>query len=67
MKKLFTLLLIALSINSYSQTVTIDKMVKEATENSQLEQLAHELFDLIGPRLVGTPQMKNVFHLWSSN
>ena len=52
MKKLFTLLLIFISINSYSQTETIDKMIEEATENSQLEQLAHELFDLIGPRLV---------------
>ncbi|MBS1567064.1 MAG: peptidase M28, partial [Bacteroidetes bacterium] len=33
-------------------------IVKEATEHSQLETLAHELFDRIGPRLVGTPQMK---------
>src|SRR3981189_279825 len=33
-------------------------IVKEATDNSQLEKLAHELFDVIGPRLVGTPQMK---------
>src|SRR5207253_2598283 len=33
-------------------------IVKEANENSQLEKLAHELFDVIGPRLVGTPQMK---------
>jgi hypothetical protein len=31
---------------------------KEANENSQLELLAHELMDVIGPRLVGTPQMK---------
>jgi carboxypeptidase Q len=31
---------------------------KEANGNSQLEKLAHELFDRIGPRLVGTPQMK---------
>ncbi|SFH34933.1 M20/M25/M40 family metallo-hydrolase [Pedobacter insulae] len=36
----------------------IDKIVKEANENSQLEKLAHELLDKIGPRLVGTPQMK---------
>ena len=33
-------------------------IVKEATTHSQLEKLAHELFDVIGPRLVGTPQMK---------
>lgn len=36
----------------------IDKIVKEVNENSQLEKLAHELLDKIGPRLVGTPQMK---------
>lgn len=36
----------------------IDNIVKEENENSQLTQLAHELFDKIGPRLVGTPQME---------
>ncbi|TDE16631.1 M20/M25/M40 family metallo-hydrolase [Dyadobacter psychrotolerans] len=36
----------------------VDGIVKEATENSQLEKLAHELMDVIGPRLVGTPQMQ---------
>lgn len=36
----------------------IEKMIKEANENSQLERLAHDLLDKIGPRLVGTPQMK---------
>lgn len=36
----------------------IQSMVKEANENSQLEVLAHEMLDVIGPRLVGTPQMK---------
>ncbi|HXB09393.1 MAG TPA: hypothetical protein VNW04_19845, partial [Puia sp.] len=35
----------------------IDNIVKEETDNSQLQVLAHELFDRIGPRLVGTPQM----------
>jgi carboxypeptidase Q len=46
---------------SFAQTpdkVVIDAIVKEETDNSQLEKLAHELFDEIGPRLVGTPQMK---------
>ena len=33
-------------------------MIQEAVVNSQLEILAHELMDVIGPRLVGTPQMK---------
>jgi carboxypeptidase Q len=36
----------------------IDNIVKEETDHSQLQQLAHELFDGIGPRLVGTPQME---------
>jgi len=39
-------------------SVLISSIVKEATEHSQLEKLAHELLDGIGPRLVGTPQMK---------
>ncbi|MBT3524125.1 MAG: M20/M25/M40 family metallo-hydrolase [Flavobacteriaceae bacterium] len=66
MKNFLTLLLCLISINSYSffQSETVDKIVEEATENSQLEVLAHELFDLIGPRLVGTPQMKNA-HDWA--
>jgi carboxypeptidase Q len=36
----------------------IDAMVQEENTNSQLEKLAHELFDEIGPRLVGSPLMK---------
>ena len=42
----------------------IEGIVKEARENSQLETLAHELLDSIGPRLVGTPQMMNA-HNWA--
>lgn len=58
------LLFIALlSIGSIGQStaqdsVVIKNIVKEATENSRLEILGHELLDVIGPRLVGTPQMK---------
>ena len=36
----------------------IDQIIEEANSNSQLEQLGQELMDGIGPRLVGTPQMK---------
>lgn len=43
---------------SFAQDV-VDQIVKEANENSMLEQLAYELLDLNGPRLVGTPQMQN--------
>ena len=38
-----------------AQTVT-EKIVQEENNHSQLKTLAHELFDKIGPRLVGTPQ-----------
>jgi len=36
----------------------VENVMKEAMTNSQLEKLAHELLDVVGPRLVGTPQMK---------
>lgn len=39
-------------------------IVTEETDNSQLQKLAHELFDVIGPRLVGTPQMEQA-HDWA--
>jgi hypothetical protein len=35
----------------------IERILREEKNNSQLQLLAHELFDSIGPRLVGTPQM----------
>ena len=57
---LFVVALLSANI-SYAQTKKDDfvaKVTKEATENSQLEKLAHELVDVVGPRLVGTPQMK---------
>ena len=43
---------------AFAQDKVIDNIIKEANENSQLEKLAHELLDVVGPRLVGTPQMK---------
>lgn len=36
----------------------INNIVQEVNGNSQLEKLAHELLDVVGPRLVGSPQMK---------
>jgi len=60
--RLFTLLLFILTFAlGISQTTqeTVDKIVSEGTSNSQLEVLAHELMDVVGPRLVGTPQMKH--------
>lgn len=36
----------------------VEKIVQEETQHSQLQPMAHELLDKIGPRLVGTPQMQ---------
>src|SRR6185312_3491724 len=36
----------------------VEAIVQEEDQHSQLKLLAHELFDSIGPRLVGTPQME---------
>ncbi len=58
--KLILTLFSVLSITMYAQDKdpVIENIIKEAKENSQLERLGHELMDVIGPRLVGTPQMK---------
>ncbi len=67
MKKLCTLFILLISI-VWAHAQTPQEMAtaieKEANENSQLPLLAHELMDVIGPRLVGTPQMKNA-HDWA--
>lgn len=39
------------------QDEVINSIILEARENSQLEKLGHELMDVVGPRLVGSPQM----------
>ena len=56
------LILIILAVSVQAQSLIKDDAVlkaiwKEANENSQLKQLAHELLDVVGPRLSGTPQM----------
>ena len=51
---------------SQTQEEIIAALEKEGTENSQLEELAYELMDLNGPRLVGTPEMKSA-HDWAVN
>ncbi len=46
---------------SYSQnsdSFIVQSIIKEGTNNSQLQTFAHELLDVIGPRLTGSPQMK---------
>ncbi|HLR91116.1 MAG TPA: M20/M25/M40 family metallo-hydrolase [Balneolaceae bacterium] len=52
------------SLTAQTQQEVVDAIVKEATENSQLEKLAYKLTDFIGPRLVGTPQMQHA-HDWA--
>ncbi len=67
MKKILLILLSASLISgSFAQSADeiVEKIVAEANENSQLEVLAHELLDVVGPRLVGTPQMENA-HNWA--
>ncbi len=55
-----TLLLLAciFLVSNLSAQSVVDKIVQEENSHSQLQILAHELFDKIGPRLVGTPQMQ---------
>ncbi|MDC3312682.1 M20/M25/M40 family metallo-hydrolase [Flavobacteriaceae bacterium] len=62
MKHFYTLFLLLFLIsfsNTSAQNNIIDDMVAEASSNSDLERLAHELLDVVGPRLVGTPQMQH--------
>ncbi|WP_306012882.1 MULTISPECIES: M20/M25/M40 family metallo-hydrolase [unclassified Allomuricauda] len=62
---LFALLLsCGMSLLAQDKETVIEAIITEANENSQLEALGHELMDGIGPRLVGTPQMKNA-HDWA--
>mgnify|MGYP000427162928 CR=1 FL=1 len=54
----FFILICVFTANHVAAQTVIEKIVQEETKNSQLQKLAHELLDGIGPRLVGTPQMK---------
>ncbi len=64
MKNALTLLLIVCLIpagNSIAQSkdsLVVAAIIKEATQNSNLKKMAHELMDVIGPRLVGTAKMQ---------
>ncbi|MCM4154862.1 M20/M25/M40 family metallo-hydrolase [Gramella sp. AN32] len=62
---LVSLLFISVNIiTAQEKQAIIANIVKEVNTNSQLEKLAHELLDVVGPRLVGSPQMKNA-HDWA--
>ncbi|MCC4214005.1 M20/M25/M40 family metallo-hydrolase [Leeuwenhoekiella parthenopeia] len=56
--------LLSAGLCAQSQEETIKAVVTEATENSQLKLLAHQLLDVVGPRLVGSPEMKQA-HDWA--
>ena len=70
MKKLIVLILIACSLSSISLSAQnkdssmLSAISKEGTDNSQLKNLAHQLLDEIGPRLVGSPKMQQA-HDWA--
>lgn len=64
---LFLMSFIAVPV--FSQTLGTDDEVleniwTEAMDKTQLPMLAHELLDVVGPRLVGTPQMQKA-HDWA--
>ena len=61
--KLILIAFLFFSKFSMAQTI-VEKIMQEENSNSQLQTLAHELFDGIGPRLIGTPQMKKA-HDWA--
>lgn len=63
-RMIIILLLSAGATLAQTKDPIVEAIVKEATENSQLEKLAHELMDQIGPRLVGSPKMQQA-HDWA--
>jgi len=69
MRKSFLFLLLisfSLSVFAQDQKQIIQNISEEVEQNTEkhLKQTAHELLDLIGPRLVGTPKMKEA-HDWA--
>jgi len=58
LKFTFFFLLSSTLLVAQQKDAIVEGIIKEANENSHLEKLGHELLDVIGPRLVGTPQMK---------
>ncbi len=62
MMKYFFLLsvkvLLLFTVSAQSKDAFVNNAANEIRNNSQLERFAHELTDGIGPRLVGSPQVK---------
>jgi carboxypeptidase Q len=58
--RIFVLFIMAsTAVTAQSKDPVLKNIIDEANNNSQLKSLAHEIFDVVGPRLVGTPNMKN--------
>ena len=65
LKRVYLLVFLpTISLSVFGQDPVIAQIEQEATTNSQLEILGHELMDVIGPRLVGSPQMEKA-HNWA--
>lgn len=58
-----SLFCITATVSAQQTDPIVDAIVKEATTNSHLPKFAFELTDVIGPRLVGSPQMQQA-HDW---
>ena len=54
----------AVSVNAQTKDQMVKSIMDETYQNSQLETLAFELMDDIGPRLVGSPKMQQA-HNWA--
>jgi carboxypeptidase Q len=70
-RSFLAVLLLALPIAVQGQTFPSDDPVirsiwVEAMDSTQLPRLAHELLDVVGPRLTGTPQMAKA-HQWAAS
>ena len=65
-KTLFVSVFLSCNLNFAQQTQqeTISSIMDETYKNSQIENLAFELMDGIGPRLVGSPKMQQA-HDWA--
>lgn len=60
----FSFLSVSSGLKAQEKNAIIESIISEANNNSDLERLAHQITDVIGPRLVGTPQMQHA-HDWA--
>lgn len=53
-----TLIFTTSGIAQNKDSLVVKQIVQEVNNNSQLQKMGRELLDFVGPRLVGTPEMK---------